>query len=175
MLNAEIIGKRIKSIRESKEMTQMSFCELINCTQAALSGYENGTKIPSIDTLYTIATQCNVSLDWLCALTNQKNNDFPVNTYADTFIIINKLLKNNKVSLEEVQREGYYTGESGFPEEYTYEDWCLCFSDSVFKEYITKLKQMNELLQNNTIDDQLYDLWLSKTVSDLRELLFIID
>ena len=168
MLSPKVIGKRIKSIRESAAMTQKNFCELINCTQAALSGYENGSKIPSIDTLYTISTKCKVSLDWLCGLINNNDNKLSINTNADIITVINELLKNKDIVLDRVERtHTYIDGTSGYPQSYTDNELAVCFNDDMFKTYLDKLKQMQDLLNNNTIDDELYELWLNKTINDL--------
>ncbi|MCI9092640.1 MAG: helix-turn-helix transcriptional regulator [Coprobacillus sp.] len=176
MLDATLIGKKIKSIRETQNMTQMEFCELINCTQAALSGYENGTKIPSIDTLYTIATKCKISLDWLCGLLNQNDNRFSINTQSDILIIVNKLLiSKNSIVLESVRRTDICTNEIGYSEEYSYDDLALCFNYGPFKPYVEKLQQMHNLLINGTIDNELYELWLNKTIEDLNNQVISFD
>lgn len=174
-MDATEIGKRIKSVRESANKTQVEFCNLINCTQAALSGYENGSKIPSIDTLYTIAKKCQVSLDWLCGIINQNDNRFSINTSADIFIIINELLKNKHIKLEKLTRTDTYIAEHGFPEEYDFEDLVLCFDDKILKPYIEKLEKMQELLNNETIDIELYELWLNKTINELNDKILFQD
>ena len=175
MLNGEIIGKKIKSIRESREMTQMEFCDLVNCTQAALSGYENGSKIPSIDTLYTIATQCNASLDWLCGLIDQDSNRFSINTTADILNAINELIKYKGIIIDSVLRTDSYINETGYSEEYSYNDWAICFNDGTFKPYIEKIQQMHQLLISETIDNELYELWLNKTITDLNNQIVSFD
>lgn len=168
MMDSNLIGKRIKSIRESMKKTQIEFCEIINCTQAALSGYENGSKIPSIDTLFTIASKCHVSLDWICGLVNQEDNRFSFNTNADIFSAINELLKNKNIKLEKATRTICYIAEHGYPEEYTENDLVICIDDNEIKPYIEKLQKMKDLLDNKTIDNELYELWLTKTIDELN-------
>ena len=58
-------GKRIKAIREEKELSQMAFAEKINVSRSYMNKIENGTKSPSIDLLIEIAVFGNVTLDYL--------------------------------------------------------------------------------------------------------------
>ena len=58
-------GKRIKAIREEKELSQMAFAEKINVSRSYMNKIENGTKSPSIDLLIEIAVFGKVTLDYL--------------------------------------------------------------------------------------------------------------
>lgn len=71
-MDNSIISKNIKTIRRDKMMTQKEFGKLIGVTQATLSTYEQGLKMPNTDTLYNIAEKCDISMDWLCGRTNLK-------------------------------------------------------------------------------------------------------
>ena len=56
-INYKKIGKRIKTLRESKNMTQDKLAEKIELTNNYISNIECASSIPSIDTLVKI---CNV-------------------------------------------------------------------------------------------------------------------
>ena len=92
-MNEQLLAKRLKELRESMNLTQSQFGDLINVAQTTLSSYENGSKTPNIDTLYNIAIKCNISIDWLCGLSNiQKTKDFT--SYSDIFnLIVNICIK----------------------------------------------------------------------------------
>ena len=77
-MNEQILAKRLKELREFMNLTQSQFGDLINVAQTTLfSSYENGSKTPNIDTLYNIAIKCNISIDWLCGLSDiHKNKRF---------------------------------------------------------------------------------------------------
>ena len=67
------IGKKIKYLRDELNMNQSTFANYIDVTQASLSTYENGNRLPSLDVLIRIADKCNVTLDWLCSRDNARH------------------------------------------------------------------------------------------------------
>ena len=54
------LGRRIKSLRESKNYTQEYLSELVGIEQATLSNIERGKSYPAVDTLQKIANALNV-------------------------------------------------------------------------------------------------------------------
>ena len=64
----EIFSQRLRELRASKEKTQAEFVEGLGITASALSSYEKNTKNPSINVVKRIAKKYNVSIDWLCGL-----------------------------------------------------------------------------------------------------------
>lgn len=67
------IGQKIKNLRKINNLNQNELSNAIHVTQASLSLYENGNKLPSIDVLIRISEYFKVSLDWLCDLANQSH------------------------------------------------------------------------------------------------------
>ena len=65
-----IIGERIKELREQAGEKQEELGEMIFSSQTAISLYENGRTKPNVDTLTAIATHYNVSADYLLGLTD---------------------------------------------------------------------------------------------------------
>ena len=64
--------RRIRDLREDKDLQQADLAALLNCTQACYSNYENGKRdIPS-ETWETLADYYNVSVDYLMGRTNVK-------------------------------------------------------------------------------------------------------
>lgn len=63
MSNNNIIGKRIKELREQAGEKQ---------EETAISLYENGRIKPTVDTIAAIAKHYNVSADYLLGLTDKK-------------------------------------------------------------------------------------------------------
>ena len=64
-------------------MTQKEFSAFVGCTAATLSAYENGSKSPSLEIIKGIAEKCNVSIDWLCGLSEKMNTSDEIKTYSD--------------------------------------------------------------------------------------------
>jgi len=57
------IGANIRDIRKQKGLTQIDLANLLNCSQAMITSYENNTKLPSVTTLIKIADVLDVSID----------------------------------------------------------------------------------------------------------------
>lgn len=65
MDNKQLLGKRIKEIRKSKNMTQEKLAELINIETGSLSAIESGRHFPSLLTIEKIAQTLEVELKTL--------------------------------------------------------------------------------------------------------------
>ena len=64
--------KRIRNIREDRDLKQDDLARLLNCTQACYSNYENGRRdIPS-EVWVKLSDFYGVSVDYLLGLTNEK-------------------------------------------------------------------------------------------------------
>ena len=67
-----IIGERIKELREKAKEKQRELGEMIFSNQSAISLYENGRIKPNVDTIAAIAKHYNVSANYLLGLTDKK-------------------------------------------------------------------------------------------------------
>ena len=85
------IGNKIKILRHSRGLQQNDLVELLSISQASLSSYENGKKLPSIDLLVKLSNYFDVSLEWLCGI----ETSTPFHTGTD---LINTFLKIKSVS-----------------------------------------------------------------------------
>ncbi len=65
MINTIEFGKRLKSIRQSKKMSQAKLSELSGISVQTISSYETGHSSPILENIYDIALILNVSLDYL--------------------------------------------------------------------------------------------------------------
>lgn len=61
----KILGKILKSLRESKKYTQKEVAELIGCSPQAYNYYESGKREPSIETLISFSHLYNIPVDFL--------------------------------------------------------------------------------------------------------------
>lgn len=68
-----ILGKRIKTLRENNKISQKDFAKLINVSNVVLSRYETGERKPDYDTLLTIAKYFGVTTDYLLGNSNDPN------------------------------------------------------------------------------------------------------
>lgn len=72
-----VLGKKIRQLREQKNLTQMQLAETVEMSDSALSNIEIGKVVPQLNTLIAIAATLNVSLDYLI----NDNNEFDKKVY----------------------------------------------------------------------------------------------
>lgn len=65
MPNANIIGAKIKELREGLSISREVFCDNVGISLSALSMYETGQRIPRDEIKLKIARQLNTSIEAL--------------------------------------------------------------------------------------------------------------
>ncbi len=68
-----ILGKRIKLLRNENSLTQEEFGKPYNLKKSTISQYESGFSKPDDELKKRIANDFNVTLDWLMGLTDIRN------------------------------------------------------------------------------------------------------
>lgn len=71
------LGKRIKYLRESQDLSQKEFAQILGVQNSTLCQYENGTRIPGDDIKVKIADYFNVSMDYLYGRTETQSKLIP--------------------------------------------------------------------------------------------------
>lgn len=69
--------QRIRDLREDLDLRQKDIAELLNVGQKTYSDYELGKSRMPIDSIIILAKFFNVSLDYICGVSNVKH-EFPV-------------------------------------------------------------------------------------------------
>ncbi|EKD95365.1 MAG: Transcriptional regulator [uncultured bacterium] len=69
----EILGNKIKELREEKNLTQTEFGEKFQLNKQMVSYYENGKREPSIDLIVGFSKYFEVSTDYLLGQSNFKH------------------------------------------------------------------------------------------------------
>ena len=64
---------RLKELRRSKKITQLTLALELKTNQNTISRYENGEREPGINEIVAIANYFNVSVDYLLGVTNNPN------------------------------------------------------------------------------------------------------
>lgn len=141
---------RIKKIRTSLNMTQREFSAFVGCTAATLSAYENGSKSPSLEIIKGIAEKCHISIDWLCGLSDKQYIvENAIWTYADIieFCFADKvhIPRPSKAILEIISK----------------------FTKNM-ESFLKELEHMEKLKKESLIDQELFDLWLEKTLKKFQ-------
>ena len=67
-MDFEAIGKRIRKVRRSADLTQEQLAEIVGISTSFIGHIERGSRIPSIQTLYSICLSLNCSLDFIVGL-----------------------------------------------------------------------------------------------------------
>ena len=64
--------RRIRELREDKDMTQQQMADILNCSQTAYSKYELGQRDIPTKVLIKLARFHNVSVDYLLEIDEQQ-------------------------------------------------------------------------------------------------------
>ncbi len=64
--------KRIRELREDKDLRQQDIADYLHCTQVAYSRYEIGARDIPTKVLIELARYHNTSVDYLLGLTDEK-------------------------------------------------------------------------------------------------------
>lgn len=160
-----ILGIRIRELRNFLNKTQKEFAEIVGCTAATLSAYENGSKSPSLDIVKNIAEKCSVSLDWLCGLSDKQTINEKCISYSDIVKMLLSIDKYTNISLEKKLYEiGSLNKSDGFID-YTEDEFVtLHFNNQIINEFLNDWIKMREFYLENTIDQDVYNLWIEKTL-----------
>lgn len=164
MKNTSIFSKRIKELRESVNMSQKEFADSVGTTQTTLSSYETTDKIPSLSIVKTIAEKYSVSLDWLCGLSNSKNHKYNIVTYADFFNTLFTLDKALDIHFLPNHVNDVDCDGNGNPIPCTAYIQTIYFNNTEISDFLNEWEKMKSLHSNKTIDDEVYALWIEKTL-----------
>ena len=157
-------SKRLRELRESLNMTQKEFADYVGFTQAT---YENSLKRPSLDIVMRIASNCKISIDWLCGFSNVKSYTNKKNTYSDAIRAIIQLASMVEMDAAIVKvEEEVINPDNGYPELALNNHFGLYSKDSMLDIFFDEWIKIKHLHDDKTIDDELYNLWAEKTCSN---------
>lgn len=88
MLDREKVGNAIAAQRKMKGMTQRNLADMLNVSYQAVSRWEQGISLPSVDMIYEIAQTLETTVDFLL---NGLSAEKKVMTYLDTGLDTKKL------------------------------------------------------------------------------------
>lgn len=170
-METNIFSKRVKELRESLGMSQADFAKSVNTSQTTLSSYENTDKTPSLDIVKEIASKYNVSLDWLCGISDETPSASVISTYSDIISILTALEDNHTLCIEIAYDIPSNYNENGF---INFSDvppqlGTIRFNDSKITAFLHEWQDMLRLLKNGTIKKSLYSLWLKDQLEKYNE------
>ena len=159
------VENRIKELRKAQGMTQKEFAAEIGIKPVTLASYEQRKVSPSVDVALRIANRFNVSLDWLLKL-DVKNSD-NITTLSDLFKIFINLEKSVRwLSPCDNFQDGWYeVGMTGQFSNYM----GLTDEDGNIINFFNDWGKMSILYKTGAIDDEVYSLWIEKTLNKYRD------
>lgn len=146
-IELQVFADRLKELRIEKGLTQVQFVNDLGITASALSAYEKNLKNPSISVAKRIAEKYDVSIDWLCGISNKKNNEHKIKTYRELFEYLLLLTECDGNFYLEFDK---FLGSS------------IVFADISVYCFFKECGKMLGLLKEGTIDQDVYDFWLQK-------------
>lgn len=100
-----VLGYRIKRLRKENAMSQAQLGKLIGVSKVSISGYENGTRVPSMDILIKLLNVFNASADYILGreinVVCEDDDSINVSLSSNDINII-KELRNNAILYDKV-------------------------------------------------------------------------
>lgn len=167
MDKTQLLSIRLKELRETLGLTLADFSKSLDLKVQTYSAYEKAVNKPPIEVLIKIAEKYNVSLDWLCGFSNSNQKEIRLDTYADVLHLIFELGFVDGAELD----SNFYKDSGDSPQFFSpnpqYSDFMmLYFNDTRINDALKKWKKMFDLLKNNVIDEEVYRLWIEKTLPE---------
>jgi len=86
-----MIGKRIRELRDMKQLSRKDLAKILGVTERAIGFYESEERNPPIDILNKLADIFDVSVDYLLGRTNIPNRHYHKNQKSDTCFTLEEL------------------------------------------------------------------------------------
>jgi transcriptional regulator with XRE-family HTH domain len=96
-----VLGKRLRQLREKKAMNQREFSKIINISNTTLSQYEAGNRTPSDEIKEKIADYFSVSVDYLLGRTDSSFYDGQTLYDASKIVDVSGLPEEDAKKVEE--------------------------------------------------------------------------
>lgn len=166
MFDKQIFASRLKELREKIGLNQNKCAKKLNISRGSISFYENGERLPDIETIYNMATFFNVSADYLIGLTDVKTIDTNIKAickYTGLSESAIKVLNEKKFKIETLKKREneFYTA---FDEKYksieeqksvlTKEEYDVLFAEELKKLANSRgdsLDMVGELADNEAV------------------------
>ncbi len=96
-----LIGKRLKTARKEKKLSQEELGKLVGVTKVSICGYENGTRNPTIDTFLALIDVLEIEPMYALGIETEivadKDQKYKVRMSNDDIQIIKELKKHREL------------------------------------------------------------------------------
>ena len=139
-----------------------------------ISAYIRGISIPDLSTICRIADKLGVSIDWICGRNVEADDSEKEKTLGDIAREIMYMDNMTGVFFSSVTRTERkcisFKGEYPEYEDFDVEYPAIVFSYGNMCSFIKDWQKIKILKNSYTIDEELYQLWVDKHISDLDKL-----
>lgn len=151
-------AKRLDELRKEKGITQKELARSINVTTQAISSYCSGRTKPSYDVAAQIAQFFNVSLDWLCGISDVKQiaKDGEL-TYKDFLLFLIKY--DEKYGIDKIEG-GLHESIFSWPD--IEAKATILIENQSLSNFFDKWGKVRQQYLDGIIDADIYDLWLQR-------------
>lgn len=152
---------RIRKLRQDMDITQSELANKLGITTTALSFFESGSRIPNIEVLRNMAAIFDVSSDYLLGLSDKKETNSDLKTYADMIEHITPLLEYSNI---------WYITTEKLPYGDDIISKGLSTSDEIIMEFISDYKKMCDLINKTPVPDDLFKTWVYSRLETLKNI-----
>ena len=172
-------ARRLKESRERSGLKQKELAEQVNVTPQTISAYEKAEvdgkgKNPTLENAVEIAKVLNVSLDWLCGMECSQSKPDREMTLGDCAKMIADMYFWFSVGFDYIEKTFTIlrTGYSDDAELVTRTENCpaIVFKSGDMRKFLEDFRKMRSLLNDKTIDLDLYDRWLQDRITALDQI-----
>lgn len=90
--SSAVFSERLKAARIKAELSQKGLSEQSGVSPLSISGYESSTKNPNLSSAYALASALNVSLDWLCGLSEENATETSASSTKDYLLFTTRVI-----------------------------------------------------------------------------------
>ena len=173
---------RIRKLRQDMDITQSELANKLGITTTALSFFESGSRIPNIEVLRNMATIFNVSSDYLLGLSEKKEINSDLKTYADMIRALVPILELeniwsigvNEVTLQEYldcindPEDKDFTYRTAHHED-VYEIGVLKTVNPAIIGFFCDFQKVYSLYENGSMPESLYKIWIDDRISKFKD------
>lgn len=154
----EIFGKRLKQLRQERNLTQAELAAKAQVSAQMISSYEKLQKEPGLTSAVMLARALDVPIEKLISSENSTGTlDTKLNTYGDVFRMISALDYITCLGVD--YRDGDWINIDGV-EHKTPSYVLLKITDQTIADFCGKFGKMCSLLADGTISADLFHSWL---------------
>lgn len=101
-------GKRIKLLREEKEISQETLAHIIGCSRISIVRYEKGHSLIDTHNLIQLSLYFQVSTDYLLGLSDKKQ----INESGNIIMTLGEIISNSKSNLPDKNEQYYWINKT---------------------------------------------------------------